>query len=266
MRLLSTFSVIASLASFGCADSNEFSPNQAADRDSPRELTKHNLAALRSSPVDDTLTIAFVGDSQDFYDEVELFVRKANENKDIDLVLLAGDISDFGLLQEFEWIAERLSKLDKPYIAVIGNHDLVGNGEAVYKRMFGELNFSFIYDSTKFIVHNTNSREYLTGNVPDIQWLTGELQAEVGVERIIAVSHVPPFDGDFDAQLENEYTQLFASTPGFLLSLHGHVHRHTDGYPYEDGVRYITSHVFEQKSFVKLKIWSNHVVKVIVPY
>ena len=266
MRLLSKFLVLASLASFGCADHNEYSPNQNGDQDSPRELTKHNIARLKSSPVDDTLTIAFIGDSQNFYNEVESFVHKINEQKGIDLVLVAGDISDYGLLQEFEWITDRLNKLNSPYIAVIGNHDVVGNGEAVYKTMFGELNFSFVYDSTKFIIHNTNSREYRSGNVPDIKWLARELQAEEGIHSFIAVSHVPPFDGDFNSELETEYSELFASTPGFLLSLHGHIHRHTDGFPYDDGVRYITSHVFEQKSFVKLKIWSDKVEKTIIPY
>lgn len=266
MRLLSKFLVVSSLVSFGCADLNEYSPNQTGDHDSPRELTKQNLARLRSSTADDTLTIAFIGDSQNFYDEVESFVQKINQQTEIDLVLVAGDISDYGLLQEFEWISDRLNKLNSPYIAVIGNHDVVGNGEAVYKRMFGDLNFSFEYDSTRFIVHNTNSREYRSGNVPDIQWLSGQLQADAGIRRYIAVSHVPPFDGDFNPELETSYSKLFASTPGFLLSLHGHIHRHTDGFPYDDGIRYITSHSFEQKSFLKLKIWSDRVEKIIVPY
>jgi 3',5'-cyclic-AMP phosphodiesterase len=266
MRLVYNLFAVVSLVSFGCTDSNEYSPNQSDDRDSPRDLTKHNLALLEASPIDDTLTIAFIGDSQNFYDEVEPFVQKVNQHTEIDLVLIAGDISDFGLLQEFEWITDRLGKLHKPYIAVIGNHDVVGNGEAVYKKMFGDLDFSFVYDSTKFIIHNTNSREYRSRNVPDIQWLSEELQPEDGVQRFIAVSHVPPFDGDFDPQLETAYSELFASTRGFLLSLHGHIHRHTDGFPYDDGIRYITSHVFEEKSFVMLKIWSDKVEKIIIPY
>jgi 3',5'-cyclic-AMP phosphodiesterase len=266
MRLVQNLLVVASLASFGCTDANEYSPNQTEDADSPRELTKQNLARLAALPADDTLTIAFAGDSQNFYDEVESFVQEVNQHREVDLVLVAGDISDFGLLQEFEWITDRLGKLDQPYIAVIGNHDVVGNGEAVYKKMFGALDFSFVYDSTKFIIHNTNSREYRSGNVPDMAWLAEELKTGEGIQRIIAVSHVPPFDGDFDRDLEGAYSRLFASTPRFLLSLHGHIHRHTDGFPYDDGIRYITSHVFEEQSFVKLKIWSDNIEKTIVPY
>src|SRR5687768_3869626 len=102
MRLVYNLLAVVSLVFFGCTDSIEYSPNQSDDSDSPHELTKHNLALLKASPVDDTLTIAFIGDSQNFYDEVEPFVRKVNQQKEIDLVLIAGDISDFGLLQEFE--------------------------------------------------------------------------------------------------------------------------------------------------------------------
>lgn len=257
---------LAFLLLVACSDYDEYSPNQASDHNSSRELNKTNLQKLSSFPIDDTLTIAFIGDSQNFYNESDLFVKKVNLRKDIDLVLISGDISDYGLLQEFEWMAERLNKLHAPYIGVIGNHDLVANGEEVYKKMFGPLNFSFIYDSTKFIIHNTNSREYLSASVPDIDWLAKELAPEEGVRNFVAVSHVPPFDGDFDKDLESSYSELFHSTPGFLLSLHGHIHRHTDGYPYDDGIRYITSHSFEQKNFVLLKIISGKVMLEIISY
>jgi predicted phosphodiesterase len=250
----------------GCSDHNEFSPNQVSDDDSAVALNATNVAQLQSAPLDDTITIAFIGDSQNFYNEVEPFVQKVNDISAIDFVLIAGDISDYGLLQEFEWISERLTSLSVPYIGVIGNHDLVANGEQVYKRMFGALNFSFVYDSVKFIVHNTNGREYRHANVPDTVWLKKELAVGNGVKNFIAVSHVPPFSGDFNPTVEKSYRKMFASAPGFIVSLHGHIHRHTDGYPYEDGIRYITSHSFEQRSFVLLKISGKTVSKQIIDY
>ena len=197
-----------------CSDSLEYSPNQIHDDDSPTELNYKNLAKLKESEEDDTLTIVFAGDSQQFYDEVDRFVNRVNQIADADLIFIAGDISDFGLLQEFEWVAERLADLRKPYFGVIGNHDVVSNGEEVFKHMFGPLNFSFVYDSVKFILHNTNSREYLGTKVPDIGWLQHELEPEAGVKNYVAVSHVPPFQGDFNADLEEGYTSLFREAPG----------------------------------------------------
>lgn len=132
--------------------------------------------------------------------------------------------------------------------------------------MFGPLNFSFIYDSVKFVVHNTNSREYLGENVPDLAWLQKELEERSPVRHLIAVSHVPPFDGDFNDNLETSYHQQFRNTPGFLLSLHGHVHRHTDGYPYEDGIRYITGHFFSERKFLRLDIHKGQINKTVIDY
>jgi 3',5'-cyclic-AMP phosphodiesterase len=59
---------------------------------------------------------------------------------------------------------------------------------------------------------------------------------------------------------------LFAETPGFLVSLHGHVHEHTDDYPYNDGVRYITSFAFNQRSFVLLRIVNGEIEKQLIEY
>lgn len=250
-----------------CSDAWEYSPNQKFDKNSPRDLNAKNLDRLYSTVNDDTITIAFVGDSQRFYNEVDKFIEKSNSIKSIDFVLLAGDISDFGLLQEFEWIADRLSKLDKPYLMVIGNHDIVANGEEVYKRMFGPPNQSFVYDSVKFILHNTNSLEYRGNSVPDLDWLSKELSQSEDVKYQIAVSHIPPYsNSDFKEDLEVPYTRLFAETPNLLASLHGHVHNHRDHFPYQDGVRYLTSYSFDKRSFVILKIINGNIIKSIVGF
>lgn len=250
-----------------CMDTWENSPNQKFGSDTPRDLNAKNLSRLSKAIPDDTITIAFVGDSQRFYDELEAFISKANSIKEIDFVLLAGDITDFGLLQEYEWITDRLSKLSKPYIAVVGNHDVVANGEDIFKRVFGPLNDTFIYDSVRFILHNTNSREYTGNNVPDMEWLAQGLMDTVGVKYQIAVSHVPPFGGgDFNPELEKPYSSLFSNSPNFLLSLHGHTHEHRDYYHFQDGVRYMTSHSFDQRSFVLLKIVNGEIRKEIVDY
>jgi 3',5'-cyclic-AMP phosphodiesterase len=255
------------LLTVGC-DTLEFSPNQRYDRDSPVGLNQKNLQKLLANPIDDTVTIAFVGDSQRFYSELERFIDRANTIPEIDFILLAGDISDFGLLQEQEWVVRRLSKLRKPYFGVIGNHDLVANGEAVFERMFGPLHDSFVYGGIKFVSHNTNGLEYKRRRVPDLNWLQKELTlADSSIQHVVTVSHVPPFSApEFTPDLVEPYTALLGNTPKLLLSLHGHIHQHKDFYPYEDGVRYVTSFAFNQSSFVLLKITKGQVFKTIVTY
>lgn len=262
-----TLLVIAGLSVIAC-DNFEYSPNQMHDRDTPRDLNRKNLERLSEDTPDDTVTIAFVGDSQRFYDEVEDFVAKVNTIPGVDFVFLAGDITDFGLLSEYEWINESFSRLTIPYIGVIGNHDVVGNGQGVFTRMFGPMDFSFVYDSIKFVVHNTNSREFYGERVPDIEWLRAEMKSEASspFRHIVGVSHVPPTDGDFNPKLVQPYATLLATTPGFLVSLHGHIHRHTDHYPFNDGVRYLTSFAFNQNSFLLIKIVDGKIIKQEITY
>lgn len=247
-----------------CADLFEFSPNQTFDDDSPVGLNQKNLERLRASTPDDTITIAFIGDSQRFYDEVEAFIDRVNTLPSVDFVLLAGDITDFGLLEEFELVEGLFSRLNAPYIGVVGNHDVLAKGEQTFERMFGPLNFSFIYGSVKFIVHNTNGREYPPGLVPDLGWLRREF-ADADADHFITVSHIPPFDRDFDKTLEREYTELLRRND-ILISLHGHLHMFKDGYPYNDGVHYMTSHSFDKRSFVLLKIARGQVSYSIIDY
>src|SRR5690554_1333617 len=161
-----------------------------------------------SNVPDDTLRIVLMGDTQRFYDEVDAFVKSVNQQDGVDLVIHAGDISDFGLSQEFIWVNDIMSKLRAPYVTVIGNHDLLANGPKVYKKMFGPLNFSFNYAGVKFILFDSNSREHnFNGLVPDIPWIEEELADNTHYESAILVSHIPPYDGDIDASLSEKYAQ-----------------------------------------------------------
>jgi 3',5'-cyclic AMP phosphodiesterase CpdA len=249
-----------------CEDAFEYSPNQVFDDDSATNVNAQNLDSLLAAPADDTITIAFVGDTQRFYDEIEDFIDTVNSIPSIDFVILAGDITDFGLLEEFEQVHERFSRINRPYFCVIGNHDVLAKGEETFQKMYGPLNFSFIYQKTKFIFHNTNGREYEAGKVPDMDWLRNEFaKDDPSVRHLITVSHIPPFSGDFDQTLEDEYVSLQRRNE-VLLSLHGHIHEHKDGYFYQDKVRYITSPSFDLRSFVLLKITSEKVFDTLIEY
>lgn len=130
----------------------EYSPNQKFDKNTPRNINAENLRRIISNPGDDTIRFVLSGDSQNAYDDLSTFVNKVNATPGIDFVILNGDISDFGLLQEFKWIESYYSNLTVPYIAVIGNHDHAANGVDIYKRMYSEdLDFSFIYKEVKFV-------------------------------------------------------------------------------------------------------------------
>lgn len=179
---------------------------------------------------------------------------------------MSGDIADFGVLQEYIWITDRLNALNVPYLCAIGNHDLIEDDGKIYTRIFGVKNYSFIYKDHKFLFHDTNGREYgFNGQVPDISWL-GEQLKDDQAKWFVGVSHVSPYNEDFDSKLEEPYRNLFAQTEGFIISLHGHLHGTTDNFYYGDGVRYMTSNAVQKKEFVILKLIHGMIIKQIMPY
>jgi 3',5'-cyclic-AMP phosphodiesterase len=248
----------------------EYSPYQTEEThdDLPQNLNNSNISKLlqTEAQADDTVTFLYAGDSQRFYEELDDLVFKVNSIPHVDFFILCGDMTDFGIIKEYQWIYRGLGKLSVPYMCAIGNHDLTGGGEKIYTSMFGVKNFSFTYKTYKFIFHDTNSREYgFNGAVPDINWLSSEL-ADPAAGWFVGVSHVPPYDSDFDDALETPYRTLFADKSNFVVSLHGHTHMSSDDYVYNDGIRYMTCNAVQKRELTLLKLINGQIIKQIVTY
>lgn len=238
----------------------EYSPNQSFDRNSYQDLNAINPKKLGNGANDDTVRFVLTGDTQRSRDETVEFYKKVNTMPGIDFVVMAGDITEYGVLKEMEWITRTLKSLKVPYVAVIGNHDLTSRGREVFLHMFGALDYSFVYGGVKFICHDTNGREYnFNGQVPDISWLKKELQPAAGVSNFVAISHVPTNSPDFDQKLIPSYTQTFAQTPGFLASLHAHNHLYEMYYPDNSGIPYVITNAMGNREFLIVEI-INHKV------
>ncbi|MGF1924048.1 MAG: metallophosphoesterase family protein [Bacteroidia bacterium] len=248
------------LAMLSC-NSDEYSPNQKFNRSTPTNVNAREIGKLTSKASGATIRIAVSGDTQRFYREAEDFVAFINSQSDIDFVILNGDISDFGLLLEFDGVYKIYDRLNVPFISVIGNHDLVANGPDIYRRMFGELNFTFNYGGVKFVCHDTNGREYdFNSTVPNIEWLRNNLKPDMQTNRVIAFSHVPPGDGDFDPKLTQPYENLFNQVPGVLASIHSHQHQsQTIRYQNGLGVPFITTNAIVKRGFTLITIANNQI-------
>ena len=107
-----------------------------------------------------SIRFAVVSDSQRWYDELDKIVGAINGCDNIDFVIHAGDLTDFGLKTEFERQRDILNKLEIPYVYLIGNHDCIAMGKSLYYRIFGNPDFSFVAGNVKFLCLNTNMLEY----------------------------------------------------------------------------------------------------------
>ncbi len=217
------------------------------------------ITALKND--DNVITIAFTGDTHREFDEFGEFVKKVNSlnnSEKIDFVVHVGDIADFGLPKQYEWGNSYLRELNMPYVVVIGNHDLVANGGDAYNEMFGEYNFSFLYDSVKFISLNTNSLEFdMNGKVPDINWLDNQLKPNNNFKKAVVLFHVAPTHGEFDSNLIDDFKRVTSKYNNVLFMVHGHMHDYSIYYPFTDSIPYVNVFAVNHNKFNVIKIKDN---------
>ncbi|MBE9468681.1 MAG: metallophosphoesterase [Bacteroidetes bacterium] len=236
-----------------CDDMFDYSPYVINFEGENKDVNRKNIEKLPKKNLDDTIRIAFVADTHRFFDEFEGFVNAANDynrKKPIDFVIHVGDIADFGLPKQYLWGNSFLLNLNCPYFVLLGNHDLVGNGGVAYSKMFGDYDFSFIYANIKFVFINTNSLEFkFNGKVPDVNWLDSQLQPSEDFNKAVVIFHVPPTDGDFDPDLEEDFHNTLAKYNNVLFTVHGHLHHYELYKPYADSILYVNVYGAQYEKF-----------------
>jgi len=168
--------------------------------------------------IKDHFKVAIVSDPQQLPGSLQDTVKIINRDDDIDFVLIIGDLVETGIKQEFEWACKALSRLEKPVIAVIGNHDALSYGKEIWLDVFGPFDFSFTYQNTKFIAYNDNKYEF--SDVPDRDWLAAQAvvdEAEIR-NHTIGVSHIAPWGHELELS-------QYLKDNGYDHMLHGHIHK-----------------------------------------
>lgn len=187
------------------------------------------------------LKVAVISDSQRWYDELEDVIEDINSRTDIDFVLHAGDVSDFGLRDEFEIQRDMLAKLKRPCVCLIGNHDCLSTGEYIFKEVFGELNFAFTAGVVRFICLNTNAMEFdIRESVPNFGFLSEqiELANDSRIEKSVVAMHAQPYSDQFDNDLATIFQRHLHQFPDLQFCVHGHGHRFREEDIFDDGVIY----------------------------
>lgn len=236
----------------------EFDPNQSVDLQSADRLNYANIERIIQAPAKEKITFIVTGDTHLDYDNTGKMVDLINKDASIDFVVHVGDLTDHGLLKEYEWKTAVLQRLNVPFLVAIGNHDVLSKGEDVYRHMFGPTNFSMVVDSIKFIFYNNNGREYdFKGNIPDLNWLEKELTKEKNFKRAVLVSHVPYFDKDYDMALRPDYLRLINKaneSVEILAAFNGHLHDPGVHHTTETPVLHMLPGSVNRRTFLKVTI------------
>ncbi|WP_439882044.1 metallophosphoesterase family protein [Pontibacter sp. MBLB2868] len=251
-RVLFTAFIFLSLAFFTQAcEEFEYSPYEVRLNENEKDINLRNIQRIEALDISPEGSYSFIltADVQGFYEETDALVKDiAWHHADAAFVLVGGDLTDFGLAKEFKMIHKDFNSLPMPYVAVIGNHDAVNNGQEVFSAMYGDYNTSFTIGNSKFILLNTNYIEF-DKKVPDLDWLERELAASEGYENVFVVSHIPPENEEFGAENTTRYHKLLSQYK-VTYSLHGHNHNFKAYAPYDGTVPYVQTTTAEKREYL----------------
>lgn len=192
---------------------------------------------LQQGPVE---RFAVISDTHQFPYPASLSLMATLKQRPVDFVIVAGDVCEVlcgpdwifnchggSLGSGWQWTRQQLDGLGKPWLAVPGNHDLIGSGGSYFEPvsteavdLWGEYvgPLQFVKETEYCRIVGINYLEW------DFPWLSAQLVTE---KRKIVVSHIPLFgvnppdlrDQDAGAKMD------FLLTQGVELFICGHSHQ-----------------------------------------
>lgn len=257
------------LAALTLASCFQYSPHDLPDE---QGLHQRALAELARRPTALPFRFAVVGDVQQVFREAEDAIADLRRRDDLAFVVQVGDFTHMGLAFEYEAMARIFARLHVPWFVVVGNHDLVANGRAIYERMFGPTHLAFTHGGIQFLLLDTNGLESsFAPHVPDLVWVraqleegaaerarggdSGEVDAELHAPapvppRVVVFSHVAAEDPEFNPELRQPFVELLDVAGA--VSFHGHAHRYRE---WEDaGVRHYGADFVKHRNYLLVTV------------
>ena len=222
-----------------------------------RDLNEKNITKIEEKLKDSTtFTFAFITDTQRWYDDTEDVVKELNKRNDVDFVIHGGDQADFGLTREFLLMRDIMRKLDVPFVTILGNHDCLGTGTEVFKKIYGPYNFGFTVGNTRIICLNTNALDFQYDEpVPDFAFIDKELEnLSPDIEKTIFVMHAPPFDDIFNNNVCDLFEQSIRRFPNVQFCVYGHRHTLAVDDLFNDGLLYYQCPCIEKRTYLLFTI------------
>lgn len=236
MKLVKPIILTALASALVSCDNFEYHP-YSVYIDGETAVNVKYTSILENSGLTPPFKFAFITDTQGALDDMSDALDIIRQRGDIDFIIHGGDQTDFGLPKEFMWCRDMLEDAGLPYVAVIGNHDCLGNGNDTFDYMYGPENFSFNVGPVHFVCLNTVALEYdYSHPVPDFEFIQGDIEHiamlnhnnPATITHTIVVMHSRPYDEQFNNNVARPFNHYITQYPG-LGSDDGRIVDESDG-------------------------------------
>lgn len=155
----------------------------------------------------------------------------------VDMIIVTGDLTDFGTSDEYSLFRELIEELNIPYRAIPGNHD----DKSVMQKCFadadwmpktGPINWQIDFEDLKVIGLDTSIIGKAHGNLEtdSLNFLRSSLNSAKGKPVIVASHHPPITTGIEKMDIQNlrdsdELKEILSTYQGELKLICGHIHR-----------------------------------------
>jgi hypothetical protein len=136
-----------------------------------------------------SFSFAVAGDNHsnlEVYDEI---IGKVNASQ-ADFFVDLGDTTRVGGASEYADTQAVLNKLKVPYHMVIGQHDIVGNGQEIWQEYYGPTYYSWDYENAHFVALDDVTDPNVFSEV-ELSWFQRDLSSSSKNLKFVFL-HVPP--------------------------------------------------------------------------
>ena len=160
----------------------------------------------------------------------------------IDMVIVTGDLTDYGTTEEYQRFRDIMEPLKIPYRVIPGNHDNVNVMRASFSDQdwmpkSGPINWTAEFTDLALIALDTNIIDQDYGNLSDksLSYLQDKLADLNNKSVIVAIHHPPILTGmktmdKYNLRECEKLKTILSEFPGELKLVCGHMHRNINAF------------------------------------
>ena len=240
-----------------CKEMFDYTPYQVKVEEGDKNQNVKNLKRIKANDagVFKPFRIILIGDTHNYYDDLNDIVTHINGRDDFDFIINLGDVTMKATANEFNWYLGIIKRLKKPILTIIGNHEYLSTGPYIYKEMFGEPNITFTYNNCKFVLFDDIIWKRVNSK-PDFDWFSSNIRNDNNYTHVLPFSHIPPWDREFSYGNELIFNQMLHEN-NIKYSFHGHLHEFRNEKRYErilGDVSYIVTEAGDDRGYLILTV------------